>query len=167
MPAARIVLRGVRSVPFLFPRLHHRRANRLTPTNGIHFLCARFDSCGALDCSIGFSFRGDSPSTGCTLATSGLGAGETLVFSTRARFFSRSAASAPAMCICSIVGKAAADFFFRSGAFFAGACIAGSAAFGFVSRGSMTSCARICPAMAKLQSNAVNAFLPMKRARDK
>jgi hypothetical protein len=39
-----------------------------------------------------------------------------------------------------------------------------SVGFGFASRATTTSCARICPAMAKLQSNAVKSSFSIKAA---
>jgi hypothetical protein len=90
-------------------------------------------------------------------------------------WFSRSAASAPAIRICSSVGTAEAGLFSRSfGLVCAGAadseCV-GSGDFvacleasGFVSRATITSCAWTCPATAKLQSNAAASPLDMQSA---
>jgi hypothetical protein len=85
-----------------------------------------------------------------------------------------SAASAPDARICSIVG--AADFFSRDlGLVLAGmadsdgvcsdsedgvACVG---AFGFVSRGTTTSCARICPTSTRLHNSGRKNPLSMKR----
>jgi hypothetical protein len=68
---------------------------------------------GALDCLTLFSFRGDSAGTASDLAVWELDLRFTPTASIRAWIFNLSAASAPAIRICSIVGKVDADFFAR------------------------------------------------------
>ena len=132
-----------------------------------------FEVRDALLCSTGVSFF-----TGLGLSgTVGVGAGAlsesdppALVDCGRGRLSCASAARAPAMRICSSVGTAEADFFWRdlglapSGAGDSGglcsedgvACLGAS---GFVSRATITSCAWIWLERMKLQSAALkNAF---------
>jgi hypothetical protein len=116
--------------------------------------------------------------------TIGLGVGAASEFDWRDPFvceglglFSRSAASAPAIRICSSVGTA--DFLardlglVRSGSGVAdskGVCSGGGAArlgaSGFVSRATITSCACVLPARMKLQSSTIKNAVGINR-RDK
>src|SRR5437762_13047007 len=138
------------------------------------FVVPVLDRRWALDCSTRFSFRTGSAGTVSDLAFWGLDS-RLVVVSIRGGFVSRSPASAPAIRICSTVGKVDADFFARTRAFVGVAFpdsesdgwdigAARSVGFGLVSRPTTTSCPRICPARANPQSKAVKAFVPIKAA---
>jgi hypothetical protein len=139
------------------------------------FVVPVLDRRWALDCSTRFSFRTGSAGTASDLAFWGLDSRLAVVASIRGWFVSRSPASAPAIRICSTVGKVDADFFARTRAFAGVAfpdsesdgCDSGAArsvAFGLVSRPTTTSCPRICPARANPHSKAVKAFVPINAA---
>src|SRR4030095_4271910 len=85
-----------------------------TPSN---FVVPDLDRRGGLDCSTRFSFRTDSAGTASDLAVWELDSRLALAAFTRVWSFSRSPASAPAMRICSTVGKVDAGFFPRTRAF--------------------------------------------------
>lgn len=113
---------------------------------------------GELACSIRFSFRTGGVGAVSSFAVRGGDWRLTPARSTTAGLFNRSAAIAPAARICSSVGAADEEVFACVWAFFPLTC-SGSGALGFVSRATITSCARICPATTQPQSRPMKASL--------